>query len=152
VHLLAENGTYVQSVTNESGQATFSKLGFAPSAVFIAHDHYVSSCSECPETEVMINLIQRENTGSLVAFRGWQSLKAVSGSVSFIHDSQGRLYLYTQNMSVDGGHREPISIEPGMPIRLVTADGARATLVIKAVHGASFLVDVTHEAAATLPQ
>jgi hypothetical protein len=117
VLLVASNGTYLRERTDKDGLARFSVSKRRMLTVFCAHPArpaFVGPSFD-PVRNLAITLPEIAGTGSLVSLGGWDTIPGLNGSMSPIHDSLNRLYVYAKNISVDGGKRQPVDFQIGKP-------------------------------------
>jgi hypothetical protein len=145
VFIFAGSGIYSVSVTNKFGQAAFTNIERPPSRIFVVHREFQAACVERSDGEQLVSLTRCENAGSMVTFRGWQSLEGFPGGVEFTQDQDGRMFMYAENIAVNGSRTEPAALEIGQPVFLDVSAGPRATMTVKAVCGPCLLIDVVRE-------
>ena len=79
----------------------------------------------------------------MVCTNGWTEVKGLQGQISLIHDSQRRMYMYGENVAIDGGAHQPVTIEIGKQTQLQGTDGASVAVSPRAVRGPCFLLDLS---------
>lgn len=142
VLLIAADGTYLRNTTNPEGVAQFGPTAFRATTAFVAHREYPSEFIPGLSQSVQVAMKRADLTSSMIALRGWTTVKGLLGHVDFIHDRHGRKYIYTQNIAIDGGRQQPVGIELGKRVLLQESSGASVSIIVKAVQGPCFLVDL----------
>jgi serine/threonine protein kinase len=142
--LLAADGVYLRLETNDKGVAKTGETGFAPTTAFIAHPAYPSRCVMPPNfgSNMQVTLKKDGQSGSMIVLRGWTALPGLAGQVAFIHDSAGRMYIYADNIAIDGGNKQPVDFELGQLITLRDLQNTIVRFTATAVLGPCFLIDI----------
>lgn len=143
VLLVGKDGTYLQSHTDAGGQALFDVSKRHLTTVFCAHPERPAFTTPDfdPTREHHVTLPNAERTGSIVIVRGWASIPGLRGQMNPIHDQIGRLYVYTENLSVNGAASQPAAFARGDSLTFEDAYGARRRVTFVEVVGKCFLVE-----------
>ena len=80
-------------------------------------------------------------SGAVFFENGQVRVPGLAGILNPIRDSQDRLYIYTDNISVNDGERQPIPFVIGEELRAIDPDGREKRLRIFDVTGRSALVE-----------
>lgn len=143
VMLVASNGTYLRSKTTDTGQAVFEVKKRQLYDVFCAHRSYPAFHARQfdPANDLSVTLSAIEGIGSSISLGSWDSIPGLSGSMSPIHDSSNRLYVYTKNIAVDGGKLQPATFAIGKPMHFEDSAGSERFVTFVAVIADCFLVE-----------
>ncbi|MGQ7261732.1 toll/interleukin-1 receptor domain-containing protein [Vreelandella sp. V005] len=143
VLLIASNGTYLRERTSENGTAAFEVAKRRTLTLFCAHPERPAFVSPefDPVRDFSVTLPSIEGIGSLICIRGHNVIPGLKGSMNPIHDSSARLYVYTKNIAVDGGKRQPASFEIGKPLHFEDSGGHECFVTFVAVIADCFLVE-----------
>lgn len=143
VLLVAGNGTYLKGQTDSEGKAHFRLAKPQLMTVFCAHPYCPSFFAGDfnPGADLAVTLQTGGETGSMISMGGWNTVPGLSGEISPIHDSSNRLYVYTENIAVDGGKPQPIAFQTGQPLHFEDAAGHERMVTFTAVVAQCFLVE-----------
>lgn len=141
--LVASNGTHLRQRTGEDGTGNFEVAKRRTYTVFCAHvgrPAYLGPEFD-PVRDLAITLPLVPGVGSLIYLGGHDPIPGLKGSMNPIHDSLNRLYVYTNNIAVDGGQGQPASFEIGKPLHFEDSDGNERFVTFVAVIADCFLVE-----------
>ena len=143
VLLVASNGTHLRQRTDEEGKAQFSVAKRRTLTVFCAHPNRAAFVGPefDPVQDFAISLPATVDTGSLISLGGWDTIPGLKGSMSPIHDSSNRLYVYTKNIAVNGGKPQPAYFQVGTPLHFEDSDGRERFVTFRAVVADCFLFE-----------
>lgn len=143
VMLVASNGTYLQAKTSDAGHVQFEVKRRQLYDVFCAHRSFPTYHARefDPANDLAVTVHPIEGTGSLISLGSWSSIPGLSGSMSPIHDSFNRLYVYTKNIAVDGGKLQPVTFSIGTPLHFEDSSGSERFVTFVAVIADCFLVE-----------
>lgn len=140
----ADNGTTIDARTGEDGIATLQFTTRRIYRLLIAHHEFPATLVERvdPADEVKVALPRSDNLGSIIIHSAGQ-IPGLSGRLNPIRDTHDRLYLYADNISINGGQTQPASFEINAPIELEDAHGAVVFATIKHIEARVALVQYT---------
>ncbi len=142
---LFPNKTYVRSETGDDGEAALDLYSIdLPMTVFAAAKGW-AACREVgwvpSRGELTLEMASLSSGGSIVFPENSGSVPGMKGRLNPIRDTLDRTYLYASNVAVNEGRPEPVSFRLGEELRLTDALGARATIRIIDIVGASALLE-----------
>ena len=128
----ANNGTTIQSTTNEDGNTKIVVATRRAYTLLVANALFPAVVIELvdPAQQVHVELPRTENVGSvLIETTGY--IPGFAGRLSPIFDTFGRRYLYANNIAINGGKQQPVNFEINDPIELEDANGLIIYATIK---------------------
>jgi hypothetical protein len=141
--LVGSDGVVLRSTSNADGRARFGPTLFGNIVAFVAHPSYRGEVLSGLQTLSNVVLQTDTSGGSMACTNGWTAVKGLQGQVSLIHDPQRRMYMYGENVAIDGGAHQPVAIEIGKKVRLRGTNGASVAVSPRAVCGPCFLLDLS---------
>ena len=143
VFLIARNGLFRRDITNQVGQAAFTGFPFSPVTAFVTHEKYPAFVEDLREPRAEVTLSVRNNIfGSFVATSGWTPIPRMDGELNFIRDAQNRCYVYGNNVAINDGLTQPVSVVLGSRLTLRFRDGSQVTILPRAFSGSCFVLDI----------
>ena len=136
VVLSADNGTYLQASTNDGGIAEFSIKTQRSYSLLVAHENYPSALVEkfdC-QNDIEIKLTEIENIGSII-IQSTGYIKGLNGRLNPINDSNGRTYLYADNISINNGAKQPVTFGLNKNLILEDNEGVIMNLIFRFIGG-----------------
>lgn len=137
VYLIHKNGTHRSATSNKSGEAPFvhdgSMAGFY--TIFVAHEDFpacIIDDFQC-DRDWEVNLKKKTGIGSIIFPNGTGYVPGIdkAGTLNPILDSNGRLYLYADNISInDSPEPQPADCKYGENISLVDCRNQTADICI----------------------
>ena len=123
---LAKNGTTVRALTDQSGTASLGLREGQEYTLLAAHPQHPSKLREKVSggTQIGIRLPMGRNRGSLI-IHSTGHIPGLSGRLNPILDTSNRTYLYADNISMNGEHKQPYKFVPNVPFELEDAQGAK---------------------------
>ncbi len=82
-----------------------------------------------------------ESTGSIICACGTGHVPGLDGRLNPIRDNLDRLYLYADNIAIEGGRRQPVTFEPGVLFEVEDRNGRVFRHKIIEVIGSSSLIE-----------
>lgn len=136
VVLSADNGTFLQSITNVQGLTNFSVATRRMYSVLIAHENYQSVIVDTfdPISDLEIRLHEVENVGSII-IQSTGYIKGLQGRLNPIHDSNKRMYLYANNISVNDGKNQPVNFVLNESMSLEDNQGVVMNVIFRFING-----------------
>jgi len=124
VNAIADNNTYLEGKTNESGITEIKITTRRKYKILIAHKEYGGQIIEDwdPIDNIKIKLQFTENTGSIFCYSSCY-VPNFSGRLNIIYDTSYRTYLYAENISFKGQTQQPYSFKLNEPFELEDANG-----------------------------
>jgi hypothetical protein len=143
VVLIAENKTIVSGKTNATGQVTLSPPKKGLATVFCAHAHALPHIETNfdKERKLVVQLELCSNGGSIVCENGTGHIPGLQGHLNPIKDTANRLYLYADNIAIEGGVQQPCSFKLGQELRLEDAQGVVMKIRIHDIIGRTSLIE-----------
>ena len=140
----AENGTTLQGCTDDQGVGTLQVPTRRTYRLLISHANFPATLVERvdPAEEVRVTVPRSDNLGSAV-FHSTGNIPGLVGRLNPILDSLGRMYIYADNIAIDGGKDQPASFDLNSPIMLEDAHGVVVYISIKHITGRVALVQYT---------
>jgi predicted nucleic acid-binding protein len=143
--LIRENKTYLSGVTDAKGAVLFEIPKGRLFTVFCSHNNFPAYIAREFEPVIVleIRLKKAENTGSIICSDGTGYLPNFEGRLNPIRDTSDRLYLYGDNIAIEGGQQQPVSFTLGKPLQLEDCNGKVMQIKIIEVIGRSSLIEFT---------
>lgn len=134
--LSAENGTYLSTSTDEQGLGRIKIQTRRLYSVLIAHPNYPSVLIERLdlEADLKIELSEIENVGSII-IQSTGYIPGLAGRLNPIFDSSRRMYLYADNIAIDGGKNQPVTFTLNNILTLEDSQGIIMNLIFRFVNG-----------------
>lgn len=135
VYLIHQNGTHRSAKSNKSGEATFVHDGSTSDfyTIFVAHEDFpacIIDDFQC-DMDCEVNLKRKTDIGSIIFPNSQGSIPGIDGWLNPKLDSIGRLYLYTDNISInDSPEPQPADFKYGENISLVDCRNQTADICI----------------------
>ena len=110
--------------------------------LLVAHPQHPSKLLEGVGggTHVDVRLPMGRHGGSLI-IHSTGHIPGLSGRLNPILDTANRTYLYADNISMNGEHKQPYNFVLNAPFELEDAQGAKFKVVIKLIYGQTTLLD-----------
>lgn len=140
----ADNGTTIKAKTGTDGLADIQITTRRIYRLLVAHPEFPAAIIERvdPAGELRVTLPRSDNIGSTV-FDSTGYIPGLHGRLNPIRDTNRRLYLYADNIAVDGGKAQPASFSINKPITLEDSRGVIVFATIKHIEGRVSLVQYT---------
>jgi len=145
VTALADNDTYKDAVSTGVGTARFIFQTRRRMRVLIAHP----SCPGAifpewdPAEDLRATLPASENTGSVIC-HSTGYVPGLEGRLNPILDTSARLYLYADNIAINGGEQQPASFQVGVPLVLEDSNGVVMEMTVLHIQGRTSLLQFVH--------
>lgn len=136
--LSAENGTYLQTSTNEDGIGEIMIHTKRLYSLLIAHPNYPSVLVEKLDldSDINIEINKIENVGSkIIQSTGY--IDGLEGRLNPIYDSNQRMYLYADNIAIDGDKNQPVTFSINSTIVLEDSKGVVMNLIFRFINGST---------------
>ena len=147
VLLLYPNKTWLEARTNSFGQADFELHARLPMTVLCAAPGFAACVARdyLPEQPLGLTMRPTASRGSLIIAHRTGHLPGIRGRLNPILDDLDRMYLYADNVAIDGGLPQPVHFKLNDPVRLTDSLGAEATLWFREMVGGSCVFDYRHD-------
>jgi hypothetical protein len=144
VLILNANGTHFKMMTtDENGLVELPEKAAGPVAIFCAHPkfhHDFRAKLDLPDL-LSIQMQPSLNGGSVIIPDGTGYVPGLDGRLNPILDTQGRMYLYAENIAIEGGKAQPVNFTTNRPLRVDDSHGHRFQLEIISIFGSSSLIE-----------
>ncbi len=146
VLVLVTTRTWKRVVTDKNGEAMPDLDSVdVPMTVYVAMEGFTAHVERDwvpAECTLHIELKALPNGSGAVIFEdGSGRVPGLAGRLNPVRDSQDRLYLYADNISVDGGERQPIPSAIGEELLATDSNGKEKRLRVVDITGRSALVE-----------
>jgi hypothetical protein len=142
VLLISKNTTYLEAVSGLDGSTSFSNVKKQPLTVFCAHrDYRASILRKFDGDSLTIKLDKGRNIGSIICPNGTGYVPGLEGRLNPILDNLNRLYLYAENISIEDGIQQPVTLTLSEPFKVEDKYGNVFSLTIIEAIGKSFLIE-----------
>lgn len=140
----AGNGTTVDGKTAADGTCVLPIKTRRTYRLLIAHPRFPAAIVESFDSgdSVKVELPRTENVGSVI-IRDTGYIPGLRGRLNPILDSHGRMYLYADNIAIDGGKLQPATFSINGSIELEDADGIVIFAAVKHIAGRVALIQFT---------
>jgi len=136
VILSADNGTFIEIATDRAGIGNIIIKTRRKYSVLVAHPEFPSAVLEIydPNTDLEIILHKIDNIGSII-IQSTGYIQGLQGRLNPILDSHNRMYLYADNIAIDGGKNQPVSFSLNELMLLEDSQGVIMSLIFKFING-----------------
>jgi hypothetical protein len=144
VLLIAANGTHQEGRTDQQEEAKLAVPRRRLLTVFCAHEAFPAHIERDfdPVSDLQITLPRAENMGSIICANGIGYVPGLEGRLNPIRDTSNRLYLYADNIAVEGGEPQPVTFELGKPFEVEDKNGQAFDLKVIEIIGRSSLIEL----------
>lgn len=134
--LSAENGTYLQTYTNEDGIGKIMIHTKRLYSLLISHVNYPSVLVEKLDldSDIKIEINKIDNVGSKI-IQNTGYIDGLEGRLNPIYDSSQRMYLYADNIAIDGGKNQPVTFSINSTLLLEDSKGVVMNLIFRFING-----------------
>lgn len=139
---LARNGTTVDGSSDQNGTASLRLRKGHEYVLLAAHPRHPAKLLESVSggTKVDVRLPMGRHSGSLI-IHSTGHIPGLNGRLNPILDTSNRTYLYADNISMNGEHKQPYSFAPNVPFELEDASGAKFEVEVKLIYGRTSLLE-----------
>ena len=144
VLLVFPNNTYKQAITDKNGETNiYVHSTKMPMTIFAASERYSAYLKKdwIPLTNILIELQALPNGGSVIFPNNIGYVPELQGRLNPILDPSNRTYLYTINIAVNGGKKQPVSFKFKEKLHLKDSNGTEKTISIIEIKGQSSLIE-----------
>lgn len=141
VTAIAENGTTKNAVTLEDGIAAITVPANRAYQLLIAHPEHPGTIirSWNPNSTLTVTLPATENTGSVIC-HATVHIPGLEGRLNPILDAQNRMYLYADNIAINGGAQQPVPFQINTSLELEDSNGIAMQLQVLHIQGDTSLL------------
>jgi hypothetical protein len=145
---IAGNNTTKQARTDAAGCAVLTIAAHRTYQLLIAHPDLPGAVvrSWDPKEDITVTLFATENVGSILCAGGTGHIPGLEGRLNPILDAGNRMYLYADNIAIDGGKPQPSSFEINVPFKLEDCDGVVMEVRILHIQGRTSLLEFVRPA------
>lgn len=138
------DGTYLQGTTNSKGEAQIANLKNRMVTIYCAHQNYSAYYKENHDSnsDIIIPLKSMPGKGSII-INTTGYISGLDGRLSPILDTENRMYLYADNISIENGRNQPVYFRLSEPFQVEDSKGKRFELNIIAIIARSTLIEYT---------
>lgn len=124
ISAVAENGTTKNATTSVDGIAELSIPTRRLYQLLVAHPEHPGAVihSWDPCADLTVTVLDSENTGSIIC-HSTGHISGLEGSLNPILDTPNRMYLYADNIAIDGGVQQPATFQEDVPFELEDSNG-----------------------------
>ncbi len=142
VVLVADNSTYLESLSDEKGLAHFIIRTRKLYTVLIAHPEYpaVLFRDMNPKDDIEVTIEKNEGSGSVILNKSGQ-IPAIAGKIEPVLKSDRRFGLFADNIAIEGGQDQPYDFELNKSISLEDNRGNIIHLTFRFFQGRIVLID-----------
>ena len=139
---LASNATTVTAFTDQDGTASLRLRKGQEYALLVAHPQHPSKLLDSVSggAQMDVRLPLGRHSGSLI-IHSTGHIPGLIGRLNAILDTSNRTYLYANNISMNGEHKQPYSFVPSVPFELEDAQGAKFEVAVRLIYGRTTLLD-----------
>jgi len=147
VAVLFPDGTSVAKITNSGGEARFALLkNFFGNITVTSPRHLAVILSDQPLSGSLTATLRRSEVGGSLILKGNAGeIPGLDGGLNPILDAEGRMYLYADNIAINGGKIQPVTFSLNAPMTLEDSDGHRVSASIVAINDSSSTLEYTPE-------
>lgn len=148
VVLFAQNGTYLMNSSDDDGCCSFDVKLSKEYSIIVAHPEYRASMIEKlilpPDKEMKIEMRRDDKIGSIV-IQNVGYISGLKGRLNPILDSNSRIYLYADNIAINGGKNQPVDFKINEVLQVEDSDGTIMNLLFRFVGGhTTALIEFVH--------
>jgi hypothetical protein len=144
VLIVKPDGTHLKTVvTDEQGSGQLEERVSGLATIFCArpdfHQYYKPNVA-LPEG-LPIKLKAKADGGAVIIPDGTGYIPGLDGRLNPILDTEGRTYLYAENIAIEGGKRQPVSFTTNRPFQVRDRHGHSFQLRVISIIGSSSLIE-----------
>jgi uncharacterized repeat protein (TIGR02543 family) len=138
---IASNKTYKSSVSDARGAAFLSYPENQEIIFLTAHASYMGLISKVDASQNYVFSFIDNTKGSILAPTGTCYIPGLSGRLNPIKDSLDRLYLYADNIAINGGLQQPVYFDVVNSLVLEDVNGTIKNVWIPFIDGNTSLIN-----------
>lgn len=138
---IADNDTTKTEKTDSSGVATLTIPTRRSYQLLVAHSEFPGAVipSWDPAEDIQVSLAPTENTGSVLC-HSTGYIPGLEGRLNPILDTSNRMYLYADNIAINGGGSQPASFKVNHPFELEDCNGVVMQVRVLHIQGRTSLL------------
>ncbi|CUR77128.1 putative protein containing a TIR (Toll-Interleukin 1-resistance) domain protein [Achromobacter xylosoxidans] len=138
---ISQNGTIKKAITSAGGEAVIFTPSQSNYDLLVAHPTYAGEIIGAwnPDKDGKVTLTNKSGVGS-VLISGAGYVPGIEGRLNPILDSQGRMYLYADNIAINGGLQQPVVFNLNDPLVLEDSNGVVMKVIVAYIRGVTSLV------------
>ena len=137
------NKTWKEAITDSFGRASFGFYAELPITVYCAAPGHAGHVERDwrPPQPLSVRLTELPEGGSAIFTEGTGHLPGLKGRLNPILDNRDRTYLYTTNVAIEQGRRQPVHFKLNQPLRLTDVHGSEWSVRFIDLFGKSSLLE-----------
>lgn len=138
---IADNDTTKGAVTPADGVARMQIPTRRLYQLLVAHPEHPGAVirSWDPQEDITVTLFSTENTGSLICMSTGH-IPGLEGRLNPILDTSNRMYLYADNVAINGGVQQPATFQVDVPFELEDSNGVVMQVRVLHIQGRTSLL------------
>jgi len=138
---IADNNTTKTATTMPDGIAALTIPTRRLYQLLVAHSQYPGAVVDSwdPKDDATVTLFITENTGSVLC-KSTGHIPGLEGRLNPILDTHNRMYLYADNIAIDGGKQQPAGFEVNVPFELEDCNGVVMQVRVLHIQGRTSLL------------
>lgn len=138
---IADNGTTKNGSTSAHGVAKLSIPTRRLYQLLVSHPEHPGAViySWDPSVDLTVTLADSENTGSIVCYSTGH-IPGLEGRLNPILDTHNRMYLYADNIAINGGVQQPAKFQVDEPFELEDSNGIVMQVRVLHIQGRTSLL------------
>lgn len=142
---IADNDTTKQGTTDAQGHAVLTIATRRLYQLLVAHPQHPGAVLHKwdPKDDIKVTLFFTEDTGSVLC-PGTCHIPGLEGRLNPILDTHNRLYLYADNIAINGGTQQPATFEVNVPFELEDCNGVIMQARVLHIQGRTSLLEYVH--------
>jgi hypothetical protein len=137
----ASNKTTKSGISDNKGAVFLNYPDNQEITVLIAHPSFEGLVNVINTSQNYLFSFINDSKGSILAPSGTCYIPGLSGRLNPIKDSLNRLYLYADNIAINGGLQQPVYFDLTNPLSLEDANGVRKNIWIPFIDGNTSLIN-----------
>jgi len=141
VTAIADNNTTKSAVTPADGVAVVSIPTRRLYQLLVAHPEHPGAVvrSWDPNEDLTVTLFDTENTGSVICMSTGH-IPGLEGRLNPILDTRNQMYLYADNIAINGGVQQPATFQVDVPLELEDSNGVVMQVRVLHIQGRTSLL------------
>jgi hypothetical protein len=139
---IADNNTTKSGITDSNGVVKLTIPTRRRYQLLIAHPEFPGAIIDSwdPAEDVQVTLTPTQNVGSLICHDGTGYIPGLEGRLNPILDTHGSMYLYADNIAIDGGKGQPTGFALNQPFQLEDSNGVIMEVRVLHIQGRTTLL------------
>lgn len=138
---IADNDTTKNGSTPADGVAELSISTRRLYRLLVSHPEHPGAVIQSwdPSTDLTVTVADSENTGSIIC-HSTGHIPGLEGHLNPILDTHNRMYLYADNIAIDGGMQQPATFQVDVPFELEDSNGVVMQVRVLHIQGRTSLI------------